>query len=415
MTTPSLHERELTVTLDRLIVDQEFNNAVSHVQKSASRPGFRPGKMPKNMVLNFYGSEIKQKLVEKLIEKTFATACEKKEVIAVSKPNFLPVSEIVVEQDFTYRAIFQIKPKLEIKKYDGLELSFKKFVFNEDDILDELKAVQESMATYVPTDRVEISGNDQVHCDSTVYIDDEHKPEFSHTDYAVPMFAENLPDYLRTALLGKKVGDHVQVSYELPTDSQDESLSGKTCKMDLKINSFKERVLPTIDDDFAKDVSTQFNSLDELKESIRLRFTITAKRRNDYYKQDAMMKALVENNPIDVPPALVEKMAMSLINRELETMDKKYAEELLKNYWQELWDSVQERAQFRVKGELILEALINDLGITATDEEIASKKHHSKEMSHEDATYAAQIQNLLIAIEAKAILSEVEQPLFPKN
>src|SRR5690606_7613516 len=103
------------------------------------------------------------------------------------------------------------------------------------------------------------------------------------------------------------------------------------CDMHLTITSFKERVLPTINDDFAKDLSDKFTTLEDLKDSVRLRFNITVKRRDEYYRQDAITKALVQHNPFDVPPALIEKMALTLINRELEAMGQKVAEDLVKN------------------------------------------------------------------------------------
>lgn len=412
----SQHECELTITVPSAIVGKEFVSALESVQRVATRPGFRPGKMPKNVVMNFFGAEIKRRLVEKLVEKSFDTACKNQELIPVSKPALEPVGEILQDKPFTYTAIFQVKPTVSVTNYKGLAIETKQFKFTDADIDDEIRALQENMATFVePRDRQEIGANDLVQCDSIVKVAGVEIEEYSHKDYAVPLFAENVPADLRAALLGKKVGDNAVVTYTMPADHQDDVISGKECEMHLTILSLKERVLPAINDDFAKDLSDKFASLADLKESIRLRFTLTAKRRDDYFKQDAITKALVAQNPFDVPSALIERMALSLINRELEAMDQKVADNLVKNHWQEMWQSVQDRAAFRVKVELILEALISSLAIDVSDDEIRKKVESAKDVSKEDARYAIQVEKLMNAIEKDAVLSIIEEPLFNKG
>lgn len=416
ITKTSEHERQLTVTVPSALVGREYTNAVNNVQRVATRPGFRPGKMPRTMVLNHYGAEIKQKLMQKLIEKSFDDACKEKSLIPVSKPVMEPIGEILHDQPFTYRALFQVKPSIEVNKYKGLSIQTKKFVFSETDIDDEIRALQENMATFAePKDRDTICANDVVNCNSDVMIDGVMNPNYSHQDYAVPLFAENVPADLRDALIGKKVGDQSVVSYTMPADHQDEVISGKQCEMHLTITSFKERVLPELNDEFAKDLSEKFTSLNDLRESVRLRFTITAKRRDEYYRQDAITKALVEENPFEVPPALIERMSLMLINRELEAMGKKVAEDLVKNHWQEMWKSVQDRAQFRVKVELILEALIDTLNISVSDDEVKQKADKAKDVSSDEARYAIQVEKLMAAIEQDATVNVIEEPLFQKG
>jgi trigger factor len=416
LTKPSEHERELTITIAQTVVNQEFNQAVNAIQRVATRPGFRPGKMPKNMVLSFYGNEIKQKLIEKLFEKSFDDACKSEALTPVSQPRMEPVSHVDSSKPFTYKAIFQVKPKVEDPQYQGLSVEVKQYTFEESDVDDEINQVRESMATFVePINRTEVVEGDLVSCHSVTKIDGIINEAYSHDDYAVPLFAENIPADLKAALLGKKVGDVASVTYQLPDEHQETELSGKPCEMILTIKSIKERVLPAVDDNLARDLSDKFSSLDELKESIKLRFTITAKRRNEYYKQDAITKALIQKNPLDVPPALIERMAMSMINRELEAMGEKTASELVKNHWQEMWDSVQERASFRVKAELLFEVLIDKLAIAVSDEEITAKATSLKNISKDDAKYSIQVEKLLNIIEKEASITLNPEPLFKKG
>jgi trigger factor len=416
MTSTSEHERELTVTIPSAVVGNEFKKTFTKVQRVATRPGFRPGKMPANMVMSFFGAKIKQDLVESLIEKSFADACKNQELIPVSKPKIEPVGEINKENAFIYRAIFQVKPKVAVEKFEGLAIEFKKFTFSDDDIMDELNSIRESMATFQePKDRSEISANDLVECDSDVLIDGVMNKDYSHQDYSVPLFAENVPADLKESLIGKKVGEKASVKYTMPSDHQDDAIKGKECEMLLTIKAFKERMLPALDDEFAKDLSEKFTSLDDVKDSIKTRFTITAKRRDEYYRQDAITKALVDQNPLEVPPVMVEKMAMSMINRELETMQEKVAEDVVKNHWQELWRSVEARATFRVKAELLLEELIKKMSVVASDEEISERVKKMKEISRDDALYTIQVEKILNVIEKSSTATVVEEPLFKKG
>src|SRR5262245_36455973 len=117
LNTVSTHERELVIKLNRSFVGEEFLSTLNNVQRNASHKGFRPGKMPKNMLMNFYGRKIKEELIDKLVEKSFDFACKEKEVIPVSKPKLEPVGALEQDQPFTYRASFQVKPKVALPVY----------------------------------------------------------------------------------------------------------------------------------------------------------------------------------------------------------------------------------------------------------------------------------------------------------
>ncbi len=412
----SLHERELTITVPSSIVNRQFQTALKKVQRVAKRPGFRPGKMPESMVKSFFGAQIQEELVSVLFDLTFTDACKNESLTPVSKPKLTPVGEPQNEKPFVYKALFQVKPKVEVKNYQGLALEITNVAFAEDDVTHELENLREHHATFrEPTDRQEITPNDLVSCHSHVSIDGQEQPEYSHKDYSVPLFAENVPDDLRAALVGKKVGDEACVKYTMPEDHQDEVLKGKECEMFLKITSFKERVLPLLDDEFAKDISDKFSSLDDLKDSIRTRFNIMAKRRNDYYRNFAITKALVDNNPVDVPPALVERMAMVLIDQELSNLDKEVASRMVKTHWQEIWDSMQPRALFKAKTGLLFEELIKNFDVKVGDEEIAFRMKEIKDLSREDAEYSLAVDKVIHAIEATSVITIKNEPLFGKG
>lgn len=414
LTNTSKHERELLITLPIALVNKEYDQTVNNIQKVASRPGFRPGKMPRNMVLSLYGAEIKRTLLKNLMENTFPDALQDKALVAVSDPRFEPQGECQREKAFSYKAFFQVKPTIEIKSYEGLAIDVKNFVVPPEAVDNELEHVRESYATLVsPEDRDTVGPEDIAYCRAEIFYDGELSDEQSTDNYVMPLFNKEAPSIVREALLGKKVGETVKVNHTVPEDVYEENLRGKKCEMILEIKEIKQRILPNLDDDFAKDLSDKYTCLDDLKEAVSTRLNITARRRNDYYKQDAIMRALLEHNPFEVPPALIERMAFHLINRELESLPKDVAEDAIKNRWQMMWESVQEHANYRVKSQLLLEALIEKLDIEVSDEEVNSfLRNGKKDIDKNDAIYSIKVEKLLNIVEKSSVINIQEQPLF---
>ena len=407
---PSEHERELTVTLPKSLVNNELNIIIDSVSKTASRPGFRPGKMPRNMVISFYNQQIKQQLKEKLFEKSFDHACKDHNLVPVSQPKWETLSNIDNNEPFIYKAIFQVKPNIENPIYQNLNLEFTKFTFDDTDIENELKSMQAYAATFKEiTERNIVQEQDLIIADVTFItngvIDSTKKDESIH------LYDEHhTPHFVKSALIGKKIGDKVDVNVP------DEDVNNqRDLHITIEIKSIKERILPNIDDDLVKDLSNEFNTLDEVKASIKLRLQTTAQQKYEYFKQEAITKALIEKNPFLVPPALIERMALSLINREMEAMNGKISPDFVKDHWQEIWDHMQQRAEFRVKAELIFESLIKSLNIKVSEEEINNRISKIKNINKEDAAYSLEIEKLLYLIEQQSQITFINEALINKE
>lgn len=415
-TTHSEHDRELIITVAPEVIAKEYNVALKKYQQKASRPGFRPGKMPEAMVKQLFGAEIKSQLLEKLIEQSFQEACKENNITPVSQAKTELVKDFQLNEELAYKAFFQVKPEVIVKNYEGLNIELKNIIFNQDDINDELQAIREGQAIFVgPEGRDEVGEFDTVECDSEVLIEGVLNPNYCHNDYSLPLFASNVPADLKAALIGKKVGEVGSVMYTMPEDDQDEVIKGKQCEMRLTIKSFKERVLPELNDDFAKDLSDKFQSLDELKESIELRLSIIANRRRDYYNRSALIKALVDNNPIEIPSAMIDRATYSLIERQLQTMNKHSAEKFAREHFHEMWKSFRPKATQKVQADLILEALIEKLGIRASEEDINYRVQNTKDLEPEDAKWMIEVEKTLDAVKKLSHITTVDEALFPKG
>jgi len=415
-TNVSEHDRELIITVPPEVVAKEYSVALKKYQQKASRPGFRPGKMPEAMIKQLFGAEIKKQLLDKLIEESFQNACKENNITPVSQAKTELVRDFQLNEELAFKATFQVKPEISVTNYEGLNIELKNIIFSESDIDDELQGIRESYALFVsPDGREEVGEFDVVECDSEVFIENVCNSDYSHKDYSVPLFASHIPPDLKAALVGKKVGEVGSVMYTMPEDEQDEVIRGKQCEMRLTIKAFKERTLPELNDDFAKDLSDKFQSLSEVRESIQLRLSITANRRRDYYNQNLMIQALVDNNPLDVPPAMIDRATYSLIERQLQTMEKASAKRLAADHFQEMWESFRPKAEQKVKADLIIEALIDKLGISASDEDINYRVENSKDLEPEDAKWMIEVEKTLEHVKKLSHITLVEEALFPKD
>ena len=407
--------QELTITVPSEIVAREYNLTVKKIQQKASRPGFRPGKMPEAMIKQFYNHEINQTVLDKLIEDSFDKECAEKKIRPVSQAKTELVGEFKPNQELVYKASFQVMPELDIKNYENLNIELKNIIFSEQDINEELEYLRENQAMFVSPERTEISACDLVECDSEVLIEGVLDNNYSHKDYSVPLFAPNVPENLKTALIGKKVGDIASVMYTMPEDHQDEIIKGKECEMKLSIKAFKERVLPELSDDFAKDLSDKFTSLEDIRESINLRLTITANRRRDYHNQNAIIEALINNNSFDVPSSMIDRATYALLERQLSSMDKQAAQKMAQEHWNEMWQSLRPRAVFKVKADLIFDNLMNKLDIQASDEEVDYRVKNSKDLEPEDASWQIRVEKLLDIVKKSSNITTVDELLYPKS
>lgn len=411
LSNPSEHEQEITITISSHGVVEEYEKALQSVCQNASRPGFRKGKMPKNMVENLYLNQIKKLSVERLVDKSLKKALNDKSIHPLSQPILKESDDLTLEKPFTFKVSFEVKPPVKIVKFKNFNLSIAKFSFDEGDVEQELEQIRDSFATFKePIERNFIGENDLVFAKSEVKIDDVFDKSYSQKENRIPMFAKDVPENIKAALLGKKMGETVIVPHQLPKNNEEEQ-NNKSCELFFTILSIKEKILPKLDDDFAKDFSSEFSSLEDLKESIRKRFKLSLARRNEFYEKEAITKALIEANPVDAPSMLIEKATISLIKKELERFDKKTADKIIKESLDKLWKSYEPRAIINIKAELLYEELINKLNITASEEKVKDILKSYKDISKEDAVYSVQVGELINIIKNESHITYIDESI----
>jgi trigger factor len=346
---PVLVEFDVQVGADRVKV--ELDKAYSQVARSARVPGFRPGKAPRRVLSHYFGARIQADVVQRLVDETFPQAVSDHQLQPVSRPA-IESQKLADNSPFTYKARVEVLPKIESVEYEGLEAKRPKVSVSDEEIDAELERLRKSHATLeAPKEARPAQQGDTVTIDFTVEVDGERVDELTATDLPVELGGNQLLPELDAGLQGKSVGETTRIEVSMPAQHPHAKLRGKTAVFQVNVKELKERVLPTLDDEFAKDVG-EFESLDGLKQDIRSRLEQRAKEASDNQLAERLVVELVKRNPIPVPPSLVEQQ-MRITEQEILARARSYGQET-SNVGDELRAQIQTDSEVKVRAGLLM-------------------------------------------------------------
>jgi|RhiMethySRZTD1v2_1073278.scaffolds.fasta_scaffold66544_2 trigger factor len=303
---PVLVEFDVQVGADR--VKSELDKAYANVAKSARVRGFRPGKAPRSVLVHMFGPRVSADVAQRLVDETFPKAVSEQNLQPVNSPAIEP-QRIQDNQPFSYKARFEIVPEIASVEYDGLAAKRPKHEIKDEQIDEELTKLRRAHSTLEPPAEARPAQNgDVVTIDFDVEVDGEGVSDAGTKDFQVELGSGQLLPQIETALLAKSVGDKGSAAIEMPAQHPHAKLRGKTATFKLELKDLKQRVLPDADDEFAKDLG-EFETLEALKQDIRTRLEKQAKEQHENAVAEQLVLALVEKNPIPVPPSLVERQA----------------------------------------------------------------------------------------------------------
>ncbi len=393
MSSEIIKQEDNKISLRIAVSPEKFEEAVNKAyHKMRGRfniPGFRKGKAPRKIVELHYGQEI---FFEEAINFSFPEAYE----AALEKHNLDPVDQpqVDVEQmengeEVIFIADIEVMPEVLVEGYKGVEVERVEYPVADEAVEAELKAMQEKNARIITIEDRPVKNGDQVMLDYEGSVDDEifqggtaenQKLEIGSSSF-IPGFEEQL--------IGLEIGQESVVTVTFPEEYQAEELAGKEAQFKVKINDIKEKEMPELDDEFAKDVS-EFDTLDELKADIRTRQEATAKDREEQELRANVIKAVTEKVAVNIPVAVIDRQ----IDRMMQDFNYQMTSQgiSLDLYYQmtgsteeELHERMKPDAERNVKDQLVLDEITKMEEITATEEEIdqeieALAKQYGQEM-----------------------------------
>jgi trigger factor len=342
---------EFNIEIDAERVTSEYNKVFTQITKQSRIKGFRPGKAPKNIVKRVYGSRVEADVIQKLVDESFRNATAEKELQTVNQPQVDP-SRLKPGQSFSYKAKVEVLPKIDSVTYEGLKAERPKVEVSEELITAELESVRKANSTVEALkDERPAKEGDTLTCDLKVSVGEEELDDAGTTGFPIEIGSSQVFKEIEDALVGAKVGESKLVDIAMPETHPHPKLKGQTATFHVEVKEQKERILPELDDEFAKDIG-DFDTLAELKEDIKKNIEAREKETSDNVLAEALVKALVEANPIPLPPTLVEQQ-LRLSEREI-LMRAQMQGQQVPGLGDALRDQIREDSETKVRAGLIM-------------------------------------------------------------
>jgi trigger factor len=362
---PVLIQFDVQVAAERVKseVDKEYNS----VAKNARVRGFRPGKAPRKVLSHVYGQRVAAAVAQRLVDETFPQAVTEHKVQPVSAPQ-IERDEFNEAGPFSYKARVEVLPQIESVSYEGLPAKRAKAEVSGEQVDKELEKLRTAHSTLeAPAEPRGAKTGDAVTIDFVVEVEGNVVSDAGATDFQVDVGSGNLLPEIESALEGKKVGDSAEADVAMPANHPHKKLAGKTPKFKITIKDVKERVLPALDDEFAKDVG-EFDNLQALKDDIKKRIEKQQHDASENSVAEQLVVELVKKNPIDVPPSLVDQQRRITEQEVLQRARSQGGK--VTGIADELRAQIQQDAEVKVRAGLLMAEVAKKEGIQVTDSDI---------------------------------------------
>lgn len=365
-------KKKLTIEVDADMVATELDKAFKKIAKTANIKGFRKGKVPLKVLEQQYGPKAHYDTIGSLINNSLYKALIDNNIEAVAQPEVVQAGAIEKGESFSYEAEVDVRPDVVAKDYTGLELEKEKMIFDESVVDQQLEQMVQSKVQLVVAESDTARENDTVIIDFTGYIDGEAFENGAAEDYQLELGSNSFIPGFEEQLVGMKRGEEKDVNVTFPEAYGAENLAGKEAVFKVVLKEIKEKQIPELDDDFAKEMEAE--SLDQLKEGIREGAMAQQQQQVDGQLQENLMDALLEKNSFEVPDGMVtnqllylkdsfsqrlkaQGMSLEMLGMNDETFNKTY------------WDM----AARQVKGELLLDSIAKQEEISVEDADLEKK------------------------------------------
>ena len=339
-------ERLVKVEIATADVDAAFNDVYREFGKHAKIRGFRPGKVPRNVLERVYKDEAGQQVLERLVQGSLPDAVNDASLDVVSEPRLEPGDPPAQGSAFAFAARLDIRPSIELAQFKELEVPKPELPEPESDPveaqLEQLRASQASISE-LPEGTVAEDGHlAAVDFEGSV----EGKPfeGGSGKEMIIEIGSGRTIPGFEDQIKGLRVGENRDFDIDFPAEYAAAELAGKPAHFHVELVGLKQRELPDLDDDLAKDAS-EFATLDELRADIQKRFEEHRETEVENLTREAVLDALIEANPFPVPGSLVERELSNRLARAVQQLRNLPAEQLhpMLEQWREEWRPMAER------------------------------------------------------------------------
>jgi len=362
--------KKMKIILPKEEVSKELDAGFRKIKNEVKIKGFRRGKVPRHVLERSYGQQVKAEVAEKLIQATYFDAVEKEKLDVVAHPD---IKVPVFEEDgtFSYEAEVDTRPQFELKDYKELEIEKKSVVASDEEIDAEIERLRKEIAPLRSVEDRPAGEADIAIVDFDGFHEGVQMKEVHGVDVNVDIGTGRYGEEFEKGLVGMKKGEEKTTDIEFTADSPNPVLAGKNIEFKIKLKDIRERVLPDIDDEFAKDVDGEFETLNALREHIAGQILAGKEQEVEGDISDRIMEKLIAANEFDVPPRLVQYEINEYIKQTEETLKRGgMTLESAGINRAEAEERYRDTAVKRVRGDFILKKIAELEDIKVQDEDI---------------------------------------------
>ena len=387
---------KLTVEVPAEQFEAALKTSYNKNKNTFNIPGFRKGKAPQAMIEKMYGVGVfYEDAVDEAINASYPDAAKESGLEIVSRPE-ISIEQVEKGKSFIYVATVATKPEVTLGEYKGIEVEKAKPEVTDADVEAELKKVQEQNSRLVSVADRAVADGDQTVIDFEGFVDGKAFEGGKAEDYTLVIGSHSFIDTFEDQLIGKNIGEDVEVNVTFPAEYHAAELAGKPATFKVKIKEIKMKELPELNDEFASEVS-EFETLDAYKEDVKNKLAETKQAQATAENENNVVQKVVDNAQMDIPAPMVDEQVRNMIEdyaRRLQSQGISFDQYLqfTGSTIEQLQEQMRPQAELRLRTRLVLEAVVAAEKIEPSEELVEAE---IKKMSENYKMDAEQIKTIM--------------------
>lgn len=364
---------KLTIEVPADEFEKAMETAYQKNKNKLSVQGFRKGKAPRSVVEKMYGPGVfYEDAANEVIPAAYEKTVEESGLDIVSRPE-IDIVQVEKGKEFIFTAEVAVKPEVTLGAYKGVEVEKMEIAVSEEEVNAELDRVREQNARILTIDDRPVADGDETVIDFEGFVDGKPFAGGKGEDYKLVIGSHSFVDTFEEQLIGKSIGEEVEVNVTFPAEYHAQELAGKPALFQVKIKAITAKELPELDDEFAVDVS-EFDTLAEYKEDIKKNLLEKKEKEAKFAKEDAVVDKIIETATMEIPDAMVDTQTRQMAEEYAQRLQMQGLE--LEQYFKftgmnanSFMENLKPQALKRIQCRLVLEAVAKAENIEVSEEE----------------------------------------------
>lgn len=395
----SLQVEKLEKNMAKLTIEasaEDFEKAIEKAylknRNKINVQGFRKGKAPRAIIEKMYGVEVfYEDAANEIIPEAYEKAAEESGLDIVSRPE-IDIVQVEKGKTFIFTAEVAVKPEVTLGQYKGIEVAKQEITVTEDEIMAQIDKEREQNSRMITVDNRGVQDGDITVIDFEGFVDGVPFEGGKGEDYSLTIGSHSFIDTFEDQLVGKAIGEEVEVNVTFPEEYHAKELAGKPALFKVTVKEIKVKELPELDDDFAQDVS-EFDTLAEYKESIKGNLEKNKEKDLKTARENEVIDKIIENAQMDIPEPMIDAQSRQIAEDFAQRLQ--YQGLNLEQYLQytgsdarKFLESLKPQAVKRIQTRLVLEAIAKAENIQVSEEEL------EKELTDMAAAYQMELEKV---------------------